>query len=217
MSKYVVVDLEMCRVPNGLKRKKFKRAYELIEIGTVLLDDTYEVVDRFKTYVSPEYGEIDPFIQKLTGITKADTIGAPSTQEALKLFVDWLPEDAVLVSWSDNDERQIRKEVEFKNLEIPGLESYLDGWKDCQKSFAKKMNTTKNYRLSEALIIADIDFDENVHDGLVDAENTAMLFAKIKREPKLKLISCYMTEDDDSRMYMPIGGLLKNLAMLCNV
>lgn len=212
MSKYVVVDLEMCKVPRGLKREKFKRACELIEIGAVLLDDTYEVIDRFKTYVSPEYGEIDPFIQKLTGITKADTIGAPSTQEALELFVDWLPEDAILVSWSDNDERQIRKEVEFKNLEIPGLEDYLNGWEDCQKTFAEKMNTTKNYRLSEALIIADIDFDENLHDGLVDAENTAMLFAKMKREPKLKLISCYQTEYDDSRMYMPIGGLLRNFS-----
>ncbi len=212
MSKYVVVDLEMCRVPKGLKREKFRRAYELIEIGAVLLDDTYEVVDRFKTYVSPEYGEIDPFIQKLTGITKADTIGAPSTQEALELFVDWLPEDAVLVSWSENDERQIRKEVEFKNLDIPRLEGYLNSWEDCQKTFAEKMNTTKNYKLSEALIIADIDFNENLHDGLVDAYNTALLFAKMKREPKLQLISCYMTEDNNSAMYTPIAGLLRNFS-----
>ena len=212
MSKYVVVDLEMCRVPRGLKREKFRRSSELIEIGAVLLDDTYEVVDRFKTYVSPEYGEIDPYIQKLTGITKDDTKNAPSTREALELFVDWLPDDAVLVSWSENDEKQIRKEVELKSLEIPRLEGYLNGWEDCQKTFAQKMNSTKNYRLSEALIIADIDFDENLHDGLVDAENTAMLFAKMKREPKLKLISCYVTEDDESRMYMPIGGLLRNFS-----
>ena len=74
------------------------------------------------------------------------------------------------------------------------------------------MNSSKNYRLSEALIIADIDYDENIHDGLVDAENTAMLFAKMKREPKLKLISCYVTENEHNTMYTPSGGLLKNFS-----
>lgn len=209
MSKYVIVDLEMCRVPKGLKREKFGNACELIEIGAVLLNDTYEIIDRFKTYVSPEYGEVDQYIQKLTGITKADTFGAPSTQEALESFVNWLPEDATLVSWSNNDEKQIRKEVELKNLEIPELGKYLDNWEDCQKTFSEKMNSLKKYRLSEALIIADIDYDENIHDGLVDAENTAMLFAKMKREPKLKLISCYITEDD-SAWYTT--GLLRNFS-----
>lgn len=212
MSKYVIVDLEMCRVPKGFKRENFKSAYELIEIGAVLLDDTYEIVDRFKTYVSPEYGEVDQYIQKLTRITKADTVNAPSTKEALESFVNWLPEDAILVSWSDNDEKQIRKEVELKKLEIPGLEKYLDNWEDCQKTFGEKMNSPKKYRLSEALIIADIDYDENIHDGLVDAENTAMLFAKMKREPKLKLISCYMIEDEDNSIYTPIAGLLRNFS-----
>ena len=212
MSKYVIVDLEMCRVPKGNKREIFRSAYEIIEIGAVLLDDTYEIVDRFKTYVSPEYGEVDSFIQKLTGITKADTANAPSTENALKMFADWLPKDAILVSWSDNDERQIRKEAELKNLDISRLEGYLGNWEDCQKTFSEKMNTQKNYRLSEALIIADIEYDENIHDGLVDAENTAMLFAKMKKEPELKLISCYMTEDEDSTMYIPIGELFKNFS-----
>lgn len=212
MSKYVIVDLEMCKVPNGLKRQKYGNACELIEIGAVLLDDTYEIRDRFKTYVSPQYGEIDSYIQKLTGITKADTANAPSAEIALKLFVNWLPEDAILVSWSDNDEKQIRKETELKNIAIPDLKKYLDNWEDCQKTFGEKMNSPKKYRLSEALIIADIDYDENIHDGLVDAENTAMLFAKMKREPKLKLISCYMTEEEDNTMYTPIAGLLGNFS-----
>lgn len=211
MSKYVIVDLEMCKV-RGLKREKLGGSCEIIEIGAVLLDDTYEIADRFKTYVSPEYGEIDQFIQKLTGISKADTVNAPTIKEALELLMNWLPEDAVLVSWSDNDEKQIRKEIELKSLDIPGLDKYLDSWEDCQKTFGEKMNSSKNYRLSEALIIADIDYDENIHDGLVDAENTAMLFAKMKREPKLKLISCYVTEDEDNTMYTPIGGLLKNFS-----
>lgn len=212
MSKYVIVDLEMCKVSKNAKKEKFKNACELIEIGAVLLNDTYDIADRFKTYVSPEYGEIDSFIQKLTGISKTDVIGAPTTKEALELFVNWLPKDAILVSWSDNDEKQIRKEVELKNLYIPGLENYLDNWEDCQKVFSEKMNSPKTYNLSEALIIADIDYNENIHDGLVDAENTAMLFAKMKKEAKLKLSSYYVTSEDDISTQTTTDGLLRNFS-----
>lgn len=211
MSSYVIVDLEMCNIPKGVKRENFRIANEIIEIGAVMLDDTYEIVKRFKTYVSPEYGNVDRYIHELTGITQDDVNDAPTIEEALKLFANWLPEDTVLVSWSDNDERQIRKETEFKEIEIPGLEKYLDSWEDCQMTFSEKMNTSKKYRLSEALIISDIYYDEHIHDGLVDAENTAMLFAKMKREPELKLISCYMAEDDDSTTYIPIGEMFGNL------
>ena len=47
MSRYVVYDLEMCKVPKGDKRKEFGSHMELIQIGAVLLDENYEVVDVF--------------------------------------------------------------------------------------------------------------------------------------------------------------------------
>ena len=69
MSKYVVYDLEMCRVPKGEKREEFGSRQELIQIGAVLLDEKFEVVDLFMTYVEPKFGEVDDFIEKITGIT----------------------------------------------------------------------------------------------------------------------------------------------------
>ena len=209
MSNYVIVDLEMCKVPVGIRRN-FRSAYEIIEIGAVMLDDEYKVCDRFKSYVSPEYGEIDSFIQNLTGITAEQTKNAPSLKEALEKFAEWMPEDAIPVSWSINDERQIRKELKLKNIQLESIEMYLERWEDCQKTFSDKMESPKIYKLSEALIIADIDYDENIHDGLVDAENTAMLFAKMKKEKKLKLSSYYATEEEKSSTYTPFAILLKN-------
>lgn len=38
---------------------------------------------------------------------------APSFEEAIRSFVEWVPEDVVCVSWSNSDERQIRYEAEF--------------------------------------------------------------------------------------------------------
>ena len=119
MSKYVIIDLEMCNVPKGIKREAYNWRNELIQIGAVLVDESLNITDEFMTLVSPEFGVVDNFIEKLTGISRKEVQGAPKFKEALEMFVNWLPEDAILVSWSDNDEKQIRKEIELKNIEIP--------------------------------------------------------------------------------------------------
>lgn len=211
MSRYVIVDLEMCRVPKGMRRETFGFSNELIQIGAVLLDDSLEITDTFMTLVSPEYGIVDTYIEELTGITSSAVKTAPSTQTALEAFVSWLPDDAVLVSWSENDETQIRKEIEGKGLIIEGIDGYLDNWIDCQQTFAEKMNAPKKYRLSEALIIADINYTDGEHDALVDARNTAVLFSKMMHEPTLRLSSYYVASEEHSRaMYNPFAELLAN-------
>lgn len=211
MCNYVIVDLEMCNVPQAVRQKGYQFRNELIQIGAVLLGDDLEIADTFVSYVAPEYGVLDEYIELLTGITNRDLQGAPHLKEALQSFLDWLPADAIPVSWSMSDEKQIRKEVEFKNLVFDGLEQYLDRWIDCQKTFAERMHTEKRYKLSEALIIADIDLEDGEHDALVDARNTALLFAKMQREPSLKLNPYYISEGADSApAYCPFADLLAN-------
>lgn len=191
MCKYAVVDLEMCKVPYGAKKEKFRWARETIQIGAVLLNESLEVDDKFVTYVAPQYGTIDPFIKNLTGISKGDVAKAPVMKDALQAFVEWLPDDTKVVSWSNSDEKQIRHEIEAKGIFIEGLEEILENWVDCQKTFAEKMHNQRCYKLSEALIAADIDYEDGAHDGLVDAYNTALLFAKMEREEELVLNPYY--------------------------
>ena len=186
MSKYAIVDLEMCNVPRSARKEEYHSRSEIIQIGAVLLDEKYEICDRFVTFVHPQYGVIDNFIRNLTGITQKDTADAPLLEEALKSFAAWLPEDAVLVSWSESDEYQVRRELELKGLEIDGLAPYLDNWIDCQQTFADKMDTDRCYNLTEALSVAGIVYDDGAHDALVDAKNTALLFAKMSLEPDFK-------------------------------
>ena len=119
MSKYIVYDLEMCKVPKGENRERFGSKQELIQIGSVMLNEEYEIIDTFMTYVAPKFGFVDEFIEKLTGITEENTFDAPSTEEALNAFMDWMPEDAILVSWSENDIFQIYREIDGKNIKIP--------------------------------------------------------------------------------------------------
>ncbi len=199
MSKYVVYDLEMCKVPKGVKREEFGCRQELIQIGAVLLDEEYNTIDSFMTYVAPRFGFVDSFIEKLTGITPRDTQNAPSTEEALAKFLAWIPGDAILVSWSESDPIQLYREIDGKQIDLPELEAFLDESIDCQLEFEERIDATRAYGLAEALSITGIECDAGAHDALVDAKNTALLFAKINLEPVLQMSKYYITEDDMSQ------------------
>lgn len=191
MCKYAVVDLEMCKVPYKVRKEQYQWGRETIQIGAVLLNENLEITDRFSTFVSPQYGLIDTYINKLTGISTGDVATAPDMKTALQAFVNWLPEDTKVVSWSNSDEVQIRHEITSKEIEIDGLEELLENWIDCQQTFAEKMHTQRCYKLSEALVAADIFYEDGAHDGLVDAYNTALLFAKMEKEQDLVLNPYY--------------------------
>lgn len=193
MCRYAVVDLEMCRVHRSVRNKKYRWANETIQIGAVLLNEAMEVQDKFVTYVFPQFGSIDTYISNLTGIGRSDVSKAPVMEEALNAFIGWLPDDVRVVSWSDNDKLQILHEIEAKNICIDKLGGVLNDWLDCQKIFGEKMHSSKCYKLSEALIAADILYEEGAHDGLVDAYNTALLFAKMEREEELTLNPYYQS------------------------
>ena len=61
MKKYVVIDLEMCAVHNKKNKQIFNSGTELIQIGAVILDQDYRIVDTYSTYVCPEFGSIPSF------------------------------------------------------------------------------------------------------------------------------------------------------------
>lgn len=209
MCQYAVVDLEMCKVPYEARKGKYRRKQETIQIGAVLLNESLEIIDEFSTYVSPQFGLIDAYINNLTGISKTDVRDVPNMEKALQEFVNWLPDDVKVVSWSRNDELQIRHEIEEKGIHIEGLDVILDNWIDCQKTFGEKMDSSKCYKLSEALVAADIIYEDGAHNGLVDAYNTVLLFAKMEKEPKLVLNPYYQSaiSNEDNSSGFTIGNL----------
>ena len=208
MSSFVVMDMEMCNVPKENRTAEYWWKNEMIQIGAVLMDESYTIVDEFTTFVRPQYGMIDSFIEQLTGITQTDVENAPCAADALRDFTAWLPTDAVVVSWSENDPIQIERELYAKEIDLPELDSYLDEWLDCQVIFGERMNSDRNYKLSEALNIAQIHFEDGEHDALVDARNTAMLFAKLETEDELHLSPAYVSAEAVYSVHTPFAKLL---------
>lgn len=196
MSQYVVIDLEMCRVPKAMRRTAFPCANELIQIGAVLLNGEYEVEDTFVRYVKPQFGRVDEYIKKLTGITPRMLAEAPDAAQALADFSRWMPQDALLVTWSENDTAQIGLEMMHKRIENEALRARLEDYIDCQQLFCERMHTRRLYRLFEALALTDTMCTDREHDALEDARNTAALFAGLQREERLPLNRYYLTQEE---------------------
>ena len=70
MQDYVVIDLEMCRVPRR-SSADYRYKMETIQIGAVLLDEDFGRIGTLSEYVNPSYGAIDSFIGNLTGIRQS--------------------------------------------------------------------------------------------------------------------------------------------------
>lgn len=214
--KYVVLDLEMCKVPKSLRNETYRWCYETIQIGAVFLDENYDVKKKFSTFVRPEYGRMDSFIEHLTGITKENVYTAKSFTEAIAAFLRWLPDDEVrCVSWSDSDKYQIMHEMEAKNIEDDRLTELLETWIDCQRIFDEKMEAVCQYKLEEALIASDICTEGKAHDGLVDAYNTALLFAKLEKDPDYALNEIYSNARNGKveHLGVTLGDMFGNLSL----
>lgn len=115
---YLVIDLEMCKVPKDYRNKNYKYASEIIQIGAVLLDERYRRRDEICLYVHPEHGVIDNFIANMTGIKNRQIKNAPKLRERLLELTEWIGDREYQVfAWSNSDFSQLSHEVRSKKLQ----------------------------------------------------------------------------------------------------
>ena len=215
--KFVVIDLEMCKVPNSGINRDYKWDMEIIQIGAVLVDEKYEIIDKFNSYVKPQEGNISGFIKELTGISRYNVKNAPSFAEVIESFKGWLSAESEIrfVSWSMSDRKQLIKEATYKHVDLGIVEDWFEDWIDAQAMFGEKMDTDKCYKLEDALFVSDVDPEGNMHDGLDDAYNTAKLFIKLETEPDFKLNDMYLEakEGDVEHLSFAMGDLFAGVQL----
>lgn len=180
--KYVVVDLEMNPVDKAFADKRAICKQEIIEIGAVVLNETYEEIASFKTYVKPRFNtKIQNNIAQLTGITYEMVEAAPGFEEAFEKFIDFcysIDGDITMIQWSENDKQQVVGEASQKGYEFDEYGKLLmENWCDFQEEFGKLLGLDKRVSLENALMYAGEDFCGQLHDALYDARNTAELFS----------------------------------------
>lgn len=180
---HIMIDLEMNQIERQI-RGEYKLSSELIEIGAVKMDDLFQEISRYQTYVMPDYGKMDARIIELTGITDDKLVGAPSFAEALDAFAVWIgPEKAQFYSWSMSDIRQFQAEAAFKNYAGKIIRRMEKNWNDFQEEYSKLLGIEKKIQLKQAVSSANYEFQGAQHTALSDAVNTAEIL-KLSKDPE---------------------------------
>lgn len=213
---YLVIDLEMCKVPRDYRSKRYKHANETIQIGAVLLDEEFKRIGTLSQFVHPEQGVIDYFIENLTGIKNGQVKHAPRLQEALLHMLNWIGDREYKVYvWSGSDRAQILHEIKAKNIVDEKVASFMEEsrWVDYQDIFMKRYEMSRKMSLEEALGRADIDPEGRFHDGLNDAVNTGLLIEKLELNPDYQLVSCEMPEKPSEYLSSSLGELFAGMEL----
>ncbi len=183
---YLVIDLEMCGVPQTYRSEKYKYSNEIIQIGAVLLNQKFGQAETFAQFVHPEYGVLDHFISDLTGIENRQLKNALPLKEVLHGLTEWIGNRPYKVyAWSENDYCQLKREVRCKEIRDPAIQKFMSqkNWIDYQDVFVKRYQFTRAVGLDEALMLCDIQPDGKFHNGLDDALNTAKIIEKLEMNP----------------------------------
>lgn len=208
----LVLDLEMCKVPKIYRNKNYKYALETIQIGAVLLDENFNDVDEFVSYVRPVHGLIDNTIKKFTGITSADVKNAKVLEDVLVDMLDWIGNrEYEVYAWSESDFLQLYREISCKGINNSKIDKFMypERWIDYQMVFDDRFGYKKCVALGDALELCDMDPEGRLHDGLQDSINTARLIKKLELNPNFQLIR--QLYEDTASIGTSLGDLFSGL------
>ena len=189
---YIIVDFEMNPVADKYKAERQICHFEIIEIGAVIMDESFMVLGEFKTLVKPQYNDsIYKRYETLTGISTQMVYGAPTFTVAYEMFVDWCESfgnEYEVYAWSENDYNQLVAEMELKHYSCQNKKGLLAQWFNFQKEYTEKLGLERIMSLEKALYYAGIEFEGHMHDALCDAKNTAELFAIVRNEERCNAV-----------------------------
>ena len=190
--KYIIVDLEMNPVAKEYKEERKVSCMEIMEIGAVIMDESFLVLGEFKTLVKPQYNdEIYKRYETLTGISTQMVSGAPTFATAYEMFINWCKfygDEYEVYAWSENDYNQIVAEMALKDYTNEEYMEPLKHWFDFQKEYTEKLGLERIMSLEKALDYAGVAFEGRMHDALCDAKNTAELFAIVRNEERCNVV-----------------------------
>ena len=156
----------------------------ITEIAIYRFDGT-KIVDQFSSLVNPQR-EIQPFVQRLTGINSKMLVNAPKFFEVAKRIVE-ITEDAILVAHNaEFDYRIIR--TEFKRLGFEFERQSL-----CTVDLAQKLLPEQaSYKLGKLVRSLGIPISD-VHRAHGDAQATVELFkVLLEKDSEKEIISAHV-------------------------
>ena len=172
---YIIFDLEwnQCGSESEIITEPVCLPGEIIEIGAVKLDDSFQKTDELRLYILPKYyRKLHRRIVTLTGIRdKLLAEQGLSFPEAYQKFLDFCGEEYSFMTWSTSD-----LPILIDNMLLHGIDvSQLPDTYDLQRIFCNEiMRFSRRMSLDDALKVLG-EKGDTAHDALNDSRNTALV------------------------------------------
>lgn len=185
---YIVLDIEF----NG---RKFASPLpmEVIEIGAVRLNERFEYVDSFSSFVKPIYfAKLNSFIQKKTGIPQESIDHAARFPAVIKKFIAWLQmsHEPLLITWGGEDMKRIILDTRMHKLD----DSYFMQlpYFDLLKGYIHAKGLSNDISVEGALEQLGIEATEQAHRALDDAKMTSKILTAVYQDMDWDRVTYYV-------------------------
>ena len=188
---YIILDLEW---DNAYCHKKNGFANQIIQIGAVKLNSSFEAIDRFEMIVkSSTAKKLTRRFTELTGITTDAMRSGVSFSEAVDKYNEWVGDDTVSITWSNSDLYVIVENARlFSDGKMLKFQRYVDLQKYVQSQMKREEAESKNQiSLSDAaehfgISVEQFDLHTAVDDSLVTAALLKKTYIKNEFEQHIK-------------------------------
>ena len=191
---YIVIDLEFNQsfdFKTGAKSPSNPLLpLEIIQIGAVKLDSRLNFVDRFGTTVRPRlYRGLNPFVAKVTGLSKDTLRNSPSFAAAYRGLVNFIGKEQVtLCFWGNDDMRELFRNILYcKQSTRPLPLKYINV--QSLASLHQNLPASQQVALCTIVDTLGIRADMPFHSAPNDAYYTAEVFKKIYDKDRINLLT----------------------------
>lgn len=145
---------------------------EIIQIGAVKLNESFNVSDTFNVMIKPVYyKKMNSSVKKLTGICDNDLQGGIPFSKAYENFLNFCGEDFCLLTWGNDDILVLNA-----NLAIHGIVSEKSPITyNLQRIFGRQIAKTKKQISLENAVATLGEPPYCAHDALNDAISAALV------------------------------------------
>lgn len=185
---YIVFDLEWNQSNTGKEEEIKTIPFEIIEIGALKLNDSFEIIGEFNRLIKPQiYHEMHHITRKLIHLQMEELQNEYSFHEVAADFLLWCGNDYMFCTWGPLDLTELQRNMKY--YDMPPLSDRPIRFYDVQKLFSiafedKKTRRTLEYAIDFLNIKKDIPF----HRAFSDAYYTAKILAHVD-EAVLKNVS----------------------------
>lgn len=171
---YIVFDLEWNQAQSKEQAisQPIKLSGEIIQIGAIKLDRSFEIIDRFEIMVRPVYyTQMNSKVKQLTGISQEDIEGGMPFETAYKSFLKFCGDNFCYMTWGNDDIGILLSNIRIHKMSLRSFPSTYN----LQRIYGRQIAKVKGQVSLEDAVASLGEPPYKAHNALSDAMSTALV------------------------------------------